>query len=447
MKTRKILALLMAVLMLVGCMAACGGDTTIPDNGDQTDAPDGGSTVVADSWTDEQIASMGESIAAEANGQAITLKLWGPEAAQEVLKEQANKFIDIFKDYADIKIDVVVQGENEAAGAVLNDPKTAADVFGFPSDQLDKLCNANTLAPVFFADSVTAENTAASVAAGTMNGTLYGYPETGDNSYILVYDKTLVTDEQAKTWEGVFEACKTADKKFIMDAKNGFFSCMFLYTGGLKNIGFEDDGETQKFNDYDIAQVTASVKAFAELFKGAGKNFESADTTAVADGFKNGTTAAGIAGSWNIAAVKSALGDNAGFAIIPTIDINGTATQTINMFGYKFLGVNSQSKYPATSQILAYYLTNEDSQMERAEKLEWAPANINAQNSDFVKSNPSMAALMAQTEYSVPQTGIVNTFWEPLKALGIYMCEPTSDLSDAAVQAQIEACIAGIRDE
>ena len=139
MKTRKILALLMAVLMLVGCMAACGGDTTTPDNGDQTDAPDGGSTVVADSWTDEQIASMGESIAAEANGQAITLKLWGPEAAQEVLKEQANKFIDIFKDYADIKIDVVVQGENEAAGAVLNDPKTAADVFGFPSDQLDKL--------------------------------------------------------------------------------------------------------------------------------------------------------------------------------------------------------------------------------------------------------------------------------------------------------------------
>lgn len=449
MKTRRILALLLAVLMAVGCLAACSGNGG-NDTTDPTDAgTDAGTSAASESWSEDQIAQMGEAIKAEANGQTITLKLWGPELAQDVLKAQAAAFAELFKDYATITIETAVQGENDAATAVINDAKAAADVFGFPSDQIDKLYKANALAEVYFPDNVTADNTAASVAAASKDGKLYAYPETGDNSYILVYDKTYVTEEQAKTWEGVLAACKDSGKKFIMDAKNGFFACTFLYTGGLKTEGFEEDGLTQAFNEYDIDQVTASVQAFANLFKEgiAGGYFESGDTSLIPDGFKNGTTAAGIAGSWNIAAVKANLGDNAGFAIIPTIDINGTATQSVNMFGYKFLGVNSQTAYPITAQVLAYYLTNEDCQMERAEQLEWAPSNAAAQQSDFVKNNASMSALMAQTEFSVPQTGLAGTFWDPLAALGTYMCEPTSDLSTEALKAEVEACITNIRDE
>lgn len=450
MKTRKILALLLAVLMAVGCLAACTGnggtDTTTAAGQDSTGT---GTSTTTESWSADQIAQMGEAIKAEANGQTVALKLWGPELAQDVLKAQAAAFAELFKDYATITIETAVQGENDAATAVINDAKAAADVFGFPSDQIDKLYNANALAECYFPENVTADNTAASVAAASKDGKLFAYPETGDNSYILVYDKRVVSDEQAKTWEGVLAACKDSGKKFIMDAKNGFFACTFLYTGGLKTEGFEADGLTQAFNDYNIDDVTASVQAFANLFNAgiAGGYFESGDTSLIPDGFKNGTTAAGIAGSWNIAAVKANLGENAGYAIIPTIDINGTATQSVNMFGYKFLGVNSQTAYPITSQVLAYYLTNEACQMERAEKLEWAPSNAAAQQSDFVKNNASMSALMAQTEFSVPQTGLAGTFWDPLEALGTYMCEPTSDLGTEAVKAQVEACITNIRDE
>lgn len=446
MKTRRILALLMAVLMAVGCLAACG------DNGGSTadEAASGsasGEATVVESWSEEQIAQMGEAIKGEAAGSTVTLKVWGPEAAQDVLKSQTAAFSELFADYANISIEVAVQGENDAASNVINDPKAAADVFGFPSDQLNKLYNANALAECYFPENVTADNTAASVSAASIDGTIYGYPETGDNSYILVYDKSLVSEEQAKSLEGVFEACEAANKKFIMDSGNGFFTCMYLFTGGLVTEGFEEDGETQAFNDYDIDQVTASVKAFADLFTANKNYFESGDTTLVANGFKNGTTAAGVAGSWNVAAVKEALGENAGFAILPTININGTDTQIINMFGYKFIGVNSQSASPITSQVLAYYLTNYDCQMERAEKLDWAPANAAAQESDFVKNSESMSALMAQTEYSVPQTALAGTFWDPLAALGTYMIEPTNDFSTEAIKGEVEACIAGIRDE
>ena len=437
MNTKRTIALLMAVLMLVGCLAACNGK-----KGD-----DKKETEIENTWTEEQIKEYGEAIKKEANGKTVELKLWGPEAAQDVLKNQAKSFEELFKDYATIKITVKIQGENDAAKAVLADASSAADVFGFPSDQLNNLVDAKALAEVFFVDEVKENNTAKSVAAATLDGKVYGYPETGDNSYILVYDKRVVSAEQAKSFEGVLDACKAAGKNFVMNAKDGFFGCMFLYTGGLETQGFESDGLTQKLNDYDIDQVTASVKAYADLFKSAGSTFMSDDTIKVNEGFKNGTVAAGIAGSWNMAAIKETLGDNAGYAVIPTININGTATQTINMFGYKFLGVNAQSKFPGTSQVLAHYLTDYGCQMDRAKNLDWAPSNIKAQESEEVMANASMAVFMEQTKYSLPQTGIASVFWDSVKALGVYMLQDGSDLSTEALKIEVQKTISSIRDE
>ncbi len=460
MKITKILALILAVLMAVGCLAACGGssdDKTEATNvagtatGDEAGNAGGTATTYSVPFSDAFVKEWGEFIKTEegANG-AIKLKVWGPELAQPVLKTETEAFIALFKDYVDIQIELGVQGEGEAPSAVINDPTAAADVFGFASDQLAILANANTLAVNLFKDAgVTDMNTAASVNAATYNGKLLAYPETGDNSYFLGYDKRVVTEEQAKTLEGVLEACKAAGKKFVMDAGNGYFGCMFLYTGGLQTLGLEDDGVTQKLNNYDIDQVTASVKAFADLFKKYTGTFEAGATGQAVDGFKNDptTVGAGVVGSWDVAQIKAALGDNAGFAILPTINIGGTDTQIINMFGYKFLGVNSASKYPYTAQLLAYYLSGEACQQERAEVLEWGPSNINVQQSDFVKSNAAMTAILAQSEFSLPQVGIAGTFWDAVAGLGKYMTDAKSDLSEAALKQQVEACISGILDE
>lgn len=449
MKASKVLALVLAVIMAIGCLAACtgGGNTNPTGTASSTGDEQSPTTPAVESWSDAQIAEMGEAIKAEAAGKTITLKVWGPEKAQDILKDETAAFAEIFKDYAKIEFEIAVQGEGDAAGNVINDPKKAGDVFGYASDQINRLYKASALAEVYFPANVTADNTPASVAAATVDGKIMSYPETGDNSYILTYDKRLVTDEQAKSLEGIFEACKASGKKFIYPADDGFFACTFVFTGGVVTQGFEEDGETQAFNDYDINKVTATVKAFADIFTANKNVFEVNNTASVTDGYKNETTAAGISGSWDIASVKDVLGENAGFAILPTIKVDGTDTQIVNMFGYKFLGVNSQSKYPDTAQILAYYLTAEKCQMERAEKLEWGPSNINVQNSEYVKNNASMSAVLAQSAYSVPQTAISGTFWDPLKALGKYITEPKNDHSTEAIQKEINACIANIRDE
>lgn len=448
MKTKRILALLFAVLMIAGCLVACdnGGSTTNTNTKDTAGSTDASGTTTFVPWSDEDIADLGKNIKEEADGKTINLTVWQPEAAQDVFKEQVAKFVEIFKDYADIKIDVAIQGEGDAAANVISDPNAAADVFGFASDQLMRLAKPGAVAEVLFPNEVKAMNDELSVSAATNNGKLLAYPEVGDNSYFLCYDKSVVTAEQAKTLEGIFAACEASNKRFIMNNGDGYFSCLFLFTGGLETNGLEDDGETQKFNDYDIDKVTASVKAFADLFKKYSANFESNKTSAVVDGFKNGTTAAGIIGSWDVASAKAALGDNAGFAILPTININGEDTQIINMFGYKFIGVNSQSKFPYTAQALAYYLTNEECQQERAEKLEWGPSNINVANSDYVKNSESMSAILAQAQYSVSQVNIVNTFWDPCAALGGYVGESKNDFTTDAVKAEVEKCITNILD-
>lgn len=446
MKAKRIIALLFAVLMVAGCLAACGGNggTTTTDPVGTDGATGTGTTFVP--WSDEDIADLGKNIQEEAAGNKITLKVWQPEAAQDVFKAQVADFIEIFKDYADIEIEVAIQGEGDAGANVLSDPNTAADVFGFASDQIMKLAKPGAVAEVLFPNEVTSMNTEASISAASYDGKLVAYPEVGDNSYFLCYDKSLITADQAKSLEAIFEACKANDKRFILNAGDGYFSCMFLFTGGLETNGLEDDGETQKFNDYDIDKVTASVAAFANLFKTYSANFESNVSSAVIDGFKNGTTAAGVIGSWDVASAKEALGENAGFAILPTININGTDTQIINMFGYKFIGVNSQSKFPYTAQALAYYLSNEECQQERAEELEWGPSNVNVANSDYVKGSESMSAILAQSEHSVPQTVIVGTFWDPCAALGTYVTEPSNDFTEANVKAEVEKCINNILD-
>ena len=444
MNAKRILAMLFVVLMAVGCLTAC--DSNTPAGTDPVETQGTGAVDTFVPWSAEDIADLGANIQTEAAGNKVTLKVWQPEAAQDVFKAQVADFIEIFKDYAEIEIEVAIQGEGDAGANVLSDPNTAADVFGFASDQIMKLAKPGAVAEVMFPNEVKSMNTEASISAATYDGKLVAYPEVGDNSYFLCYDKRDITADQAKSLEAVFEACKTANKRFIMNNGDGYFACMFLFTGGLETNGLEEDGETQKFNDYDIDQVTASVQAFANLFKQYSANFEANKTSAVVDGFKNGTTAAGVIGSWDVASAKAALGENAGFAVLPTININGTDTPIKNMFGYKFIGVNSQSKFPYTAQALAYYLSNEECQQERAEQLEWGPSNTNVAASDFVKNNESMSAILAQAENSVPQTIIVGTFWDPCAALGGYVGEKNNDFTTEAVKAEVEKCINNILD-
>ena len=242
-------------------MARCGGGdaSSKTDNGSKADngSSDGAAKIEGSIVDDSYFGDEGT------DSKPVTLKVWAPDAAVSLVKEQVEAFKKAYPNRKFKEISVVAQGEKDAATNMLNDASTAADVFSIPSDQLNKLVDAGVISQVAFKDAVTEANSEETVKAATLNDTLYAYPETNDNGYYLVYDKSVVSDEQAQTLEGILEACKKAGKKFIMNAGDGFYACTFAFTAGVKIDGLEKDGITQKFVKYDEDEAVKTLQAFA----------------------------------------------------------------------------------------------------------------------------------------------------------------------------------------
>lgn len=436
---KKILAVLMAAMMTATAFAGCGESGTSSEGGD---SGSGELAAIEGSIVDE--GYFGDE---GADGATIKLKVWAPDAATTLVKQQVEDFKKAYSGKK-FEIEVVAQGEGDAATQVLNDASVAADVFSFPSDQLNKLVDAGVIAKVAFTDAVTAANSEDTIKAGTIGDTLYAYPETNDNGYYLVYDNTVVTEDDAKTLEGVLAACKKANKKFIMNAGDGFYACTFAFTAGAKIDGFEEDGLTQKFVDFDEDAAVKTLQAFSKLIKEYKGTFQSLDITNIASGFTAGTCGAGVDGSWDTASNKKALGDKFGAAKLPTINVDGEDKQLISMFGYKYLGVNGSTQYPASAQILAHYLAGEECQLQRAEQLGWGPSNKNVQQNEVVTGSAVLTAIAEQSQNACVQVNIASTFWDPMANLGNKLIAEDWNPEDAdATKKLLEETIKNVRDE
>ncbi len=423
---KKFLALLLAVLMLASVLVACGG-------GDKKDSGKSDSGKSSDS---------GDPFNGEDN---IKLLVWAPDKAIDLTKELCEEFK---KQYSDKTIDITVQvqSESEAATQALNDKDAAADVFGFASDQFNKLMTANALAPIFSPDEIIERNSEKSISAATgADGNLYAYPETDDNGYFLVYDKSVIT--HTDTIEGILDDCRKAGMKFVMDAGNGYYSCVFAFTGGLTLDGLEEDG-TQKFNNYNEDEVVDSLEAFANLFHDYKDVFLSSEVAKIPTGMaaKPQIVAAGIDGTWDTVAIQEALGDNYGAAKLPTIKVKGTDKPMISLHGYKLMGVNAVTKFPYASQLLADFLTNEESQIKRAKDLGWGPSNNKAKEDSAVADSPAISAVLAQSDNSVAQVNMSDAFWSPMNTLGNTLWKD-KDYSRATIQKNFEKTIASIKGE
>ena len=421
---KKIIALLLAVLMLASVLAACGGNNNN---------------------TQSNNTAEGDIFHGEDN---ISLLVWAPEAAVELTQSLCNDFIAAHSDKK-ITIEVKPQEEGDVAAQILNDPEVAGDVFSFACDQMNRLDKSKVLDPLPEANAtaVKERDSEASVEAATLNNELLAYPETGENGYYLVYDKSVVTDEDAKTLEGVLEACRKAGRKFNMDAGNGFYSCMFMFTGGLEIKGLSSDG-VQQFNDYSEDEVLDSLEAFAKLFSEYSDIFQSDNVDKTGSGMAQNprSVAAGIDGSWNATTVKNSLGDDYGAVKLPTINVKGQDKQIISMSGYKLIGVNALSKYIYSAHALANYLADEQSQLKRAETLSWSPSNKTAVESDVVKGNLGSMACLEQAKYALPQVNIADTFWSPTGTLGNYLVK-TKDITRDGIKTEFNKTITNIKDE
>ena len=429
MKFKKVLALGLVGAMAIS-MAACGKTSSSTDNG-------------------------GSGNAGTSN-ETVSLRVWGGEEDQNLLKELVEKFK---KTYPDQKFDIEigVESESTAKDTVLTDVEAAADVFAFASDQIVDLNNAKALANIEDMDAalqnyakksvadIKAANGEGSVEAASVDGKLMAFPMTGGNGYFLYYDSSVISEEDAATWDTLLAAADKAGKKVGMTLASGWYNASFFYGAGF-TTGLNDDGTTAiDFNGtskdgYTGVQVTQSMLNIA-----SNKAFMAIADGDVSNQIAGGTLAAVISGTWDAENAQKVFGDGYAAAKLPTYTLDGKQVQQGSVSGYKFLGVNAYSKNVGWATVLAEFLTNEESQATRFEQRQLAPTNKKVAASDEVSKNVAIAASAAQDAYGVIQT-VSAKYWDPAKTFGEMIAQGSISATDEkAIQDALDTMVEGAK--
>lgn len=389
----------------------------------------------------------------EKKGDTITLNIWGAENDQAMLKQMCSAYQEANPD-KHFKFLFGIQGENDAADKVLNDPDSGPDIFSFASDQINKLLQGGALARIGgeIEANIKQVNSADSVDAATVTiggeDQLYAYPVTGDNTYFLYYDKSVLNEQDVQTLDGILAKATEAGKDvhFRLNDDGWYLSSFFFAEESLKYEVTYDESMQEKavslnYNNATGFNVLKSVSNYIQN----SRLVVTTDDGKMVSAITEGTACAVVSGTWNAASIKSVWGDNMGVAKLPTATINGEQKQLVSYFGYKLMGVSGFSKNKGEAHKLAQWLTNEQNQISRYLTRGFAPTNINAANLDEVKNDEVLKAVFAQQQYARTQKGVPSTYWTPMKSLITPMLTMNAaDITDAYLQGLLDALVTQI---
>ena len=424
MKMSKILSLVLVVVMVLSMLVACkkpddnqgggeqGGGT--PDGG----TPDGGNTEIPNPLAGTYEITMWVSEKESEDG------------TKSVAKQMESQIKDFMAANPGIIINATISGvtEADAGSQVVADVATAPDIYCFAQDQLARLVQAAALAAPGgdVAAQIRANNDAGAVAAATVAGTLYAYPMTSDNGYYLYYDKSVVKNPESL--EAIIADCNAAfeanadNRLFRFGLENGWYTASFFFATGCHSTWtMNDQGDFNAIDDdFNSPAGLAAMKGMQKLAQAPCYDSNN-------DIFTN--AAAIVTGIWNAEAAEAHFGENFAVTDLPSFNVDGKDYHLGSFSGNKLMGVKPQedSKKAAVLQLLAHYLTSEKCQLERYNEWQWGPSNINAQNSQAVQANASLAALALQNAYAVPQGQIHGSWWDFAAALGAGAKAATSD--------------------
>ncbi len=358
----------------------------------------------------------------------LELTVWGSTAQQETLKQMVAKFEEANPE-TKYNIKVGICEEDMAVSNIAPDPSAAADVFCYSNDQLVPLLRVGALAKLggIFLDNVKTENSEDSVASGsiaygTADEKVYGYPYASDNGYFMFYDKSVITDEQVGSLESIISVCETKNKKIAWAVDVPWYTAGWFFAFGCDYSVEYDYNDNYKEKNIEISLNNEgginACKAMSKLTSSKAFSGKSTDNEKIITGFTTKSTAVAVSGTWNAPQIKKILGENYGVCKLPTVNVNGQDVQLSSFKGYKLFGVNPHSGDKIVeAHKLAAFLSSEAMQAERFEKHMVGPTNNAAANA--VKDDVTFAALNAQKQFAKEQTSVPSSFWEPLKGVGL----------------------------
>ena len=375
---KKIIALLLACMMIVGLFAACGK-----------------------------------------KAEKMTIKVWGPNEDQadenSFLPVACAKFAEAHPEW-DITFVFEVCAEGDAGTMVTKDPSAAADVYMFANDQLGTLLQANAIARLGGAalDQVKADNSETMVASVTSGEGVYGVPFTG-NTWFMYYDKSVYTEEDIKSLDAMM-----AKKPVGFEVTNTWYLPAFYFAAGGTMFGADgiDGAAGITFGGENGTAATlyvANALAAGTMIEGGGG--------AGLDAMRSGKIGAMFSGTWDAGNYKEALGENYAAAQLPCITLNGQECQLRSFAGSKAFAANPNSANPEVAIALAAWLGSAEMQdlHYQIRNGEVIPCSVSLIASGNYDGDPAAVAqnnTIANTSFLQPCIPEMGNYWGNADPMG-----------------------------
>ena len=410
---KKIIAMLLAVMMVVGLFAAC-----------QPSAPAGPGTNSTPSTPENK------------EPEKITLTVWGPSEDQaegnNYLKAICDKFQEAHPEY-DITWKFGVCSEGDAGTKVTQDPSTAADVYMFANDQLGTLIQANAIAKLggTVLDQIKADNSEHMVGTVTSGDGVYGVPY-AINTWFMYYDKSVYTEEDIKSLDAMM-----AKKTVAFPLTNTWYLPAFYFACGGTMFG--DGTKGSEGIRFGGANGTAATKYLANAIA-SGKLVDDANGSGL-DDLRNGKVGAIFSGTWDATKVQEALGENFAAAQLPCITVDGQSKQLMSFAGSKALGVNPHSKHLKAATLLAAFMGSAEAQElhYNMRKGDVVPCNTTLLKGETFSKNVAAVAQEAtfsKTSKIQPTIPEMGAYWSNAESMGKGLANKEVTVDNAAEKTE-----------
>lgn len=361
--------------------------------------------------------------AAEAEGD---ISLWVPTVDTTFMNE---KVIPAFKTaHSDFKGKITIKanvGEGDVRTELAKDLDTAADVMCMADDNITAAAQSELLASVTAEDknSIAKTDGADGVKAGEYGDALYGYPYRADNGYILFYNKALFPNPADVTsMESLLAKAAEKNTKVYWNLSEAWYVPSAFWANGV-NFTLDEDGNMLGADFGSDKAVKAGMALMSQYKQYGGTTLVySADTGVLEAGFKDQSIGACIL--WNnYAGFHSVLGDNLGYTVLPTMNINGEDKPLHTFNGYKFMSVKAglSDAKKALCQEFCRFATSSEMQLLRAAELGQGPSNVTVAANEEVKALPfvgQIAQMVSEGRTHAQAANVNANFWDPMASIG-----------------------------
>ena len=390
---KKLAATMMALVLCICMLAGCGGSSGGSSGGSTGGGESGGS-------------GSKEAISA-------TVTVWGPQEDQsddngKWLQTQCEAFAKAHPEWT-ITFKYGVCSEGDAKTNIGTDPSVGADVYLFANDQIPDLLKTGGLAELggTSVENMKANSSETTVNTVTYNGSVYGFPFTG-NTWFMYYDKSVFSDE---------------DIAFPLD--NSWYIAAFYVANGCTLFGADGSDADAGF-DFSGDKAVAVTNYLVDLV--ANPNFSNGDVGTNAD------AKAFFSGTWDYQKAVDAYGENLGIAPAPSITINGELKQMKAFAGSKAVGVNPATalykEHPEVAVALAAYLGGTDAQKAHYELRNIIPTDNNVKVDDPLAQ--AQMDTMSVASIVQPLQANMGNYWTPAESMGKELVSGTVTHDNAA---------------